>query len=284
MKKARRTNNVAGEEAQEGIAPFNFCSAGHFDDRTESHDSHNIVFIGPRPKEVAHCPVSFPPTPSEKFHRRNRDHNRSLESMRHRTYNQSGEGRKRSACSPLRWVSCEHLFYQEYLWDNRFKFVQGNGEPHALVLLVMKRLSDLMHESVICLVLLYLGNENSYRPFYQEGLPTELVHRFLTFLVKEGRLNSTSFLSCLSSRALQVLDFSDMLAIQPPNPISPVPAPISEDAYLNIPIYLSHCLTTLDFGDVSIHVMLFNYHLPILSLSLSLFSLSLLSLRALQSG
>ena len=280
MKKARRTNNVAGEEAQEGIAPFNFCSAGHFDDRTESHDSHNIVFIGPRPKEVAHCPVSFPPTPSEKFHRRNRDHNRSLESMRHRTYNQSGEGRKRSACSPLRWVSCEHLFYQAYLWDNRFKY----GEPHALVLLVMKRLSDLMHESVICLVLLFLGKGNSDHPFYQEGLPTELVHRFLTFLVKEGRLNSTSFLSCLSSRALQVLDFSDMLAIQPPNPVSPVPAPISEDAYLNIPIYLSHCLTTLDFGDVSIHVMLFNYHLPILSLSLSLFSLSLLSLRALQSG
>ncbi len=88
----------------------------------------------------------------------------------------------------------------------------------------------------------------------QEGLPIELVQNLLLFLAKEGRLNSTSFASCLSSRCLFELNFEELTAVQPLrcDRLPRVPVPVSRDALLQIPLFLSDTLTAINFGEVGL--------------------------------
>ena len=170
--KSKRFAFLAGEDGGEGYVPFRFCSTGQR--ANENHaargddllgDDDNTddrLVVGPRPKHVGHCPTSFPCAPSEKFHKRNLMHMQLLtDSGRQRKSpwaTQAELGHEHSPCSPLRWGSCDHLFYQDFLWENRFRFVDPRtGRPYSLLLLTMKALADVMSHSQLCLVNMFLA-------------------------------------------------------------------------------------------------------------------------------
>lgn len=174
-------------------------------------------------------------------------------------------------------------FHQEYLWANRFAYVDANGDPPSLLLLTMRKLAEVLANRQISLVTSSFAFIFCFGVHYQfikqEGLPIELVQNLLLFLAKEGRLNSTSFASCLSSRCLFELNFEELTAVQPLrcDRLPRVPVPVSRDALLQIPLFLSDTLTAINFGEVGRRSQPYN-HFSLASLQLRILANDLISI------